>query len=377
MYFFDLEDYATFFTSPKFTQHFNCDGYYNGKQSWLSDDETVKIIWNNTTTPNYWSLSGSSLSTVQVINTNPASPPINGNWSVVGRPYIVTAVQGECPPPDALVMNITKNNPTCTCNGSLTVLGSGGVEPYQYSFNNGVTYSNSPFKSGLCGDLSLTVMIKDSAGTVVSQLVQMPAQEQPVTYTISRETLDNVEVTDYVIRETNKLIITPPLPPGVTINFDAVFEGLLTRTPYDNSVIGTFNSYIKKNGTTISTFTDNTTNTTRPNTNSGCQSYLIYERNYNHTYTNLQITSGDDIEFVLEYGWEMNCNYQPSTQGSVLMGEENDSTLGPLGYGRSASRSYSSCCTGGIFTHSVYVTNYTKQGCSCCTLEANFYYNRS
>lgn len=377
MYFFDLEDYATFFTSPDFKHHFNCIGYYNGKQSWISDDETVKIIWDNTTTPNYWRLSGDSLSTVQVINTNPATPPINGNWTVIGRAYKVTSAQGECPPPTELIMSVTKNNPTCTCNGSITILGSGGVPPYQYSFNNGVTYGNSPIKNGLCGDIQLTVMIKDSEGMVKSQLVQMAPQQEQVTYTVSRETLGLVVISEGIAQETSRLVITPPLPPGVTINFDMVFQGLLISTPYNNSVIGTFNTYIRKNNTTISTFTDNTTNTTRPNTSPGCQSYLLYDTNYDHTFTNLQVTSGDNIEFVLEWGHENNCSFQPTNQSSVLMSEENDSTIGPLGYGRTASAGYRNCCSGGISTYSLNATNFTIQGCSCCDVSANFFYNRS
>ena len=141
MYLFDLEDYATFFSSTNFSTHFNCSGFYNGKQSWMSDDNTVKIIWDNVLSPNCWRLSGESLSTVQVINTNPASPPINGNWVVVGRNYTVKANSGACAPVDALKMSITKNDPTCTCDGSITVFAQGGIPPYQYSYNNGITLS--------------------------------------------------------------------------------------------------------------------------------------------------------------------------------------------------------------------------------------------
>ena len=53
MYLFDLED---FFVPSKFSYHFNPDGAYNGKNSWLSDDLSVKIIWD--TTLNAWKLSG-------------------------------------------------------------------------------------------------------------------------------------------------------------------------------------------------------------------------------------------------------------------------------------------------------------------------------
>jgi hypothetical protein len=103
---------------------------------------------------------------------------------------------------------------------------------------------------------------------------------------------------------------------------------------------------------------------------------LLYDTNYEHTFENLQMTSGDNYEFVLEWGWENNCSYQPTNQSSILMSEENDSTIGPLGYGRTAANTYRNCCAGGIDTYSINASNFTIEGCSCCDVEANFYYNR-
>ena len=131
MYLFDLED---FFVPSKFSYHFNPDGTYNGKNSWLSDDLSVKIIWD--TTLNAWKLSGDTLGTTQVINTNPAYPPINGDWKVLGQAYIVKANSGICVPSTALSMVGNVTNPGCICDGSLSVTASGGVPPYQYSYNN-------------------------------------------------------------------------------------------------------------------------------------------------------------------------------------------------------------------------------------------------
>jgi hypothetical protein len=104
---------------------------------------------------------------------------------------------------------------------------------------------------------------------------------------------------------------------------------------------------------------------------------LLYDTNYDHTFTNLQATSSDSYEFVLEFGWQMNCSYQPTPQSSILMSEENDSAIGPLTYGRTASATYLNCCAASLNTYSVNATNFTIEGCSCCELEANFYYTRS
>ena len=69
-----------FLNGTIFNKHFNPDGFFNGKNSWVSDDSTIKIIWDPTLTA--WKLSGDSLGTTQIINTNPAYPPINANWKI-------------------------------------------------------------------------------------------------------------------------------------------------------------------------------------------------------------------------------------------------------------------------------------------------------
>lgn len=366
MYFFDLEDYAT--TDRRIPLHFNCTGFYNGKQSWLSDDSTLRLIWNNTTTPNYWVLSGDSLGSIQVINTNPASPPINGNWTVIGGPYVVSANQGVCPLADELTMDVTKNNPTCTCDGSITVLGSGGVPPYQYSFNNGVTYGNSPFKTNICGDRQLTVMIRDSNGTVKSQLVQIPPQIESVEYDFSLELISSTEISASQPREIlNEYAITvnPPLPNGVTVTFNLTSSARYLRSPSLNSATGTITPVVIKNGTTL-TYTDNTTTNTYSNPNPGCQSYSAYHTYYEYVYGNLTYTNTDVYVIKMTSYLLGSCQSSPSSNQSLSETDEN--SLGPLGYAQQASNSYLNCCY-----YSLDLIQFLGQpseisNCNCCSL---------
>ena len=381
MYFFDLEDYAAFFRASDFTEHFNCNGYYNGKQSWLSDDGLTKIIWDNTMTPNCWSLSGDSFNTVKVINTNPAQPPINGNWTVVGLTYSVVSKEGDCPPPAELKMSVTKNNPTCTCNGSITILGSDGVPPYQYSFNNGVTYGNSPIINGLCGDIQLTVMIKDSEGMVKSQLVQMAPQQEQVTYTINlmddgRETISNSSP-NFSQKQKYTIQVTPALPNGVSITFALNVAGLFQRTPYSNSANSSLVSQIVKNGVNITNYTDNTTETTAPNTASSCQSYQLYRTNYEYNYTNLTFINSDVYEISVIYSHTLTCNNTP-VNNSLSVEDEN--SIGPLGFGVGSGVGYRNCCNSGWFSDTVTasLTNTSINGCNCCDVrDWSYFYNRS
>lgn len=382
MYFYNR---AAFFTSGKFSTHFSCDGYYNGKQSWKSDDNTVKIIWDNTLTPKCWRLSGDSLGSAQIINTNPATPPINGNWTAVGVDYLVKANEGVCAPPDKLAMSVTKNDPSCTCDASLTVTASGGQPPYQYSYDNGITYSNSPFKRGLCGDLSLTVMTKDSLGTVVSQLVQIPAQIPEVTYN-----LNLVDGGYEVITRGNPIsfsqkykIEVPSLPNGVTVNFGLIFTSIFQRTPYANSANSSYNVEVKKNNIVLTTYTNNTTETTAPNTSAGCQSYLLYRTNYEYHYDNLTFINTDIYEITILYSYQLTCRNtppSPPTLSNYELNDNNENSIGPLGFNDiGGAANYVNCCSASFVQQDGPTTsNLSIDGCNCCKVKHwTYFYNRS
>ena len=68
MYFFDLGDLVT--ANRRIPLHFNCSGFFNGKQSWLSDDSTLKLIWDTTLAQPAWRVSGATIGDIQLINTN-------------------------------------------------------------------------------------------------------------------------------------------------------------------------------------------------------------------------------------------------------------------------------------------------------------------
>jgi hypothetical protein len=362
MYFFDLDKF-----------HFNCDGYYNSKQSWLSDDTQIKIIWDTTLTPNCWRFSSTTYYWFDtIINTNPATPPINGNWTWVGRDYEITATQGECPVTEELEMTVVKNNPSCECDANITVYGQGGQPPYQYSFDNGVTYGNSPFKNGLCGDLSLTVKIQDSIGTVVSQLVQIPPQTESVVYTFKFETLSTTVISQSQPAEIlyeYGITVDPPLPNGVTITFSLNAIGRFTRTPSINSATGTITPLVIKNGVTLTNI-NNTTNTSNSNPRSGCQNYTIFTTNYEYLYNNLTYTNTDVYVIKLTSYLLGSCQSSPSSTQSLS--ENGENTLGPLGYGIGAANSYLNCCDYVMDLVGILNTSTEISNCDCCSLGATY-----
>lgn len=133
----------------------------NGPQSWISDDYSLTITWDNIN--NYWVVNGID---VTVINTNPSYPPLTG-WQVLGVDGSVTVNEGECQNVNNLSLVATLNLKGCdyTCQNSIVLEGSGGVPPYQFSINGGATWSTSPIFQNLCNGL-YSPQIKDSNGTV-------------------------------------------------------------------------------------------------------------------------------------------------------------------------------------------------------------------
>ena len=359
MYFFDLEN--NFFYGDMFSYHFNPDGTYNGKSCWISDDETVKVIWD--TTLNAWKLSGDSLASYQVINTNPVEPPINGSWYVIGASYDVVSNEGSCVSVDGLNFTYTKLNPECSCDGTISINANGGIPPYQYSINAGITYGNSPIVHSLCGG-DYTVMVKDSNGDVQSQLVHLNSPQPQTNYIIHLNTLSQTNLTGNSVKTDFVINITPALPNGVTITFDMNLLGGFRRTPYDLSASSSFTSQVIKNGTPIVSYTDNTTETTSPNYSPGCQNQTYYNTNYSYLYQNLTINNSDVYTISIVTDYTLDCNYTPFTISS--------SEIGPLEYGQSAAQTYSICCDA-QFSNPVsnsYIMNPTISGCNCCNVLA-------
>ena len=145
--------------------HFNPNGLYDGYPTWISDDMLYSIIWD--TVDNRWELVD-TLTNLVVINNNPAYPPLSG-WNILGVDGSVTVYEGECQNNDNLTISASVNYKGCdySCLNSITITGGGGVPPYQYSIDGGVTWVSSPIFQGICNGL-YSPQIKDSLGTIVA-----------------------------------------------------------------------------------------------------------------------------------------------------------------------------------------------------------------
>lgn len=78
--------------------------------------------------------------------------------------------------PTALTYTTTFTNPTCNgvCNGTITVTPSGGTPGYQFSSNNGLTFSPANPMTGLCAG-TIFVVVQDANGCLANSTINLVA----------------------------------------------------------------------------------------------------------------------------------------------------------------------------------------------------------
>jgi hypothetical protein len=218
----------------------------NNKNSWLSDDGNYLIYWNNESNPEKWVLSGLTNQNFSIVNNDPSSPPIS-NWQILGITNYTNfdVVVGDCENNYTISITTSVSDSSCntninkfdfiTGNGSIIVTANGGVPPYQYSNNGGLSYQSSPIFNNLTPGV-YQVYVKDS-NNIIGTLSNVVVGSTPsVIYDLNLTT-----------DPSNSLlfnITTSPLPPGVTITFDFYHQSTLEYYPenilpqpiYDNLV---------------------------------------------------------------------------------------------------------------------------------------------
>jgi len=282
------------------------NGTYNGKNKWSSEDGSYSVFWD---TSNKWKLTGTTINNnIQIINSDSSYPPINGAWQVFGgNSGTVTTKQGECVSSSTLQLSLTKQNPTCTCNGKITANVSGGVPPYTYSID-GTNYVSTPIFNGQCGGVPQTIYVKDGDGTIKSNSIQLSEQISSTQYSISISS-PTVSSTggNNSKKSTFSLTVTPQLPSNVKITFDLTLFGSFLATPNSSNGNSTFVPLVKKNGVDVSSV-NNTTDTTSTSTTSPCQGTPTSLKNYSYKFSGLEITNTDTYTITVDTSFVINCN---------------------------------------------------------------------
>jgi hypothetical protein len=284
------------------------NGTTNGRPSWASIGATEIMYWDNVN--NFWTVSGL---TYTVISYDPIYPPTN-SWNVIGIVGTANITIGTCDnieAPITLMMlattttttlsplnaDATINQPKCGCDGGITVNASGGNPPYQYSLNNGVSYSKMPFFTDLCYGL-YQLVVKDSYDNMTIGSIILEKTLNPVTYLLK------LDVKEKTIQNTNSVLtkeyyttlnVTPELPSGTTLTFDIIRSHTLKSSPNQSSSTATTNSelYIDSILEPLS-FSSQTSGSTF-NTTAGCQNETVYIDTITEYWTGITFTYGTDL----------------------------------------------------------------------------------
>lgn len=192
----------------------------NTKPSWTSTTANYTIYWDTSTVPPQWKLTGYTGNLIY--NSDPTSPPLS-NWLISGQPDLlgISVVVGDCDNSYSVYLSITKNDAPCDQDGSITVFANGGVAPYTYSINGGLTFQISPIFLSLQPGV-YNVVAKDS-NNVLSQVTQTPIISfPPAVYAVTL-------TTDY----TNNIfsVTAPTLPAGTLLNVDLVMLSYFSYYP--------------------------------------------------------------------------------------------------------------------------------------------------
>lgn len=214
--------------------------------------------------------------------------------------YDLYITDGACGTQGGLKMSLTVNEPISDSDGGVIIEIEGGVQPYQYSVDNGTTYQNFPIFSNLKYG-TYVVTVRDSNGSTIKQSVTLNKPANKTAYqvslrTTSRKTVNTVTTT--TTQYTTLVTVQPPLPSGVTITFNLLHTDDYKVSPSETSSQLTLGTILLKNGEEIEINTIENSSTSFTNTNFGCQNNLTYMTAITETWNSLTMNSTDEIKVI-------------------------------------------------------------------------------
>ena len=302
-------------------------GTTNGQPYWQSTGGAYQLYWQTGYTPNRWVITGvSSSSSISVINNNPAIPPVAG-WQVLGTTLVqqLTVTSGPCTSLTTIDVLYTKNDPTCTNDGTIILQAVGGVAPYQYSIDGGTTFQNSPIFSNL------------SLGNYNAVIIDSGVGVGQQTINLINSVLSSIYNIQYLLN-TNAgtlSISVPTMPPGVSITFDLVHTSTFNFSP---NIIAPNPTY--QNIVTLSTIGPMTL--------------------FSQTYANYFGSGPCTAVYNPLVGNSQNKVYKNTitmTSGQVITGTITNNILNP----------YTGNCQSSVGNYNVQITNVSTNGCTCCS----------
>lgn len=254
-------------------------GIVSGRPVWTSGSYTLS--WS---VPNLrWQINGLTVNGGIVSSTTTATPPLS-NWTVVGASSTptptVVVLEGTCPTIIPMNVNIQTTNSNCGNDGSISVLASGGVSPYQYSINGGATYVTSSVFNGLSAN-TYNVVVKDTSGTTIQRSVVISQTGIPTTYTLSVSNYNLQNLSRNLRQASWQVNVSPAIPSGTTLTFNLNIESFQDVSQPGSGITSSVSQvYI---GSTLMSATTSAV-TTSSSTRLNCSPYLTNTTSIAQTY---------------------------------------------------------------------------------------------
>lgn len=267
----------------------------NGEPSWSSSTGQYVIYWNTGSTPSQWTMTGYSNPNLTITNNDPSYPPLS-NWVINGEPEIsnMVVVAGECLGNYTISVSAQPNDAYCDGVGSITVSAIGGIAPYEYSIDGGLTYQPLPIFNNLTPGI-YSVLVKDSLNVIGTLNPVVVGNIPPTLYSVTLSV-------NYV----NGLfsITAPTLPIGVTISLSLVMTSTFSFYPTTLTPQPVYNNITTISGIGPMTLTNTTLNII-PLTGRCTADGSIGVSQTTNTYTNIitltsnQVVTGSTTNLIL------------------------------------------------------------------------------
>ena len=270
---------------------FTYNGIVNTRPVWVSGSYTM--AWN--VSNQRWQINGLSVNGGTVVSTTTSIPPLS-NWTVVGAtttpiPQVVV-LEGTCPTYTPMTVTINSENSDCGNDGSISVVTSGGLPPYQYSINGGATYTTSSVFNGLSSN-TYNVVVKDTTGLTIQRSVVITQTGIPTTYSLSIANTNLQNLSRNLRRATWRVNVTPPVPVGTTLSFVLNIETIQIMNSPGSGVTSSVSQVYVGSGLVAPNSTNtNTSVSGRPNCSPFTAQTTTILQSYNVTMSAGTVVSG-------------------------------------------------------------------------------------
>ena len=338
-------NFCLLFTNSKlntFNQYeFSFDSIVSGYPTWSTSNGNV-ISWNGSNWISSGTYFGSSNLTISSTNSNSLSNPPYTDWTINGSPryFSLTTQNGNCQQGRLSSFQVSVNQPTCLCDGSIIFNVNLDNPPFSYSIDNGVTYSSSSIFTNLCSGIYILSVV-DNLGDTFSKTITLDKPTIATTYYLSLTTTKTNPVLNQISSVNSyktTINVTPPLPDGATITFDLIHTNSFYSSPTSGTSVLNTGTILDKNNTTILVTDTVTGNSISVNTIPGCQNNFVYQSNINEVWNGLTLTNLDTMLV--------------STTSRV-------------------DKTTTSACVVGYSNDTYSISNAVISGCDCCTLIFN------